>query len=264
MPNTNKTVKVTNGKIINYTISAQNYKTIRGSQLITADSTISKNMVEESDTNGVYSLGDRIGGIASFVCYFNATDPETNVNKKYAVFVLDAKYRKGSYTMCDTAVIGTPVYNSITVVNNKVTNVVTSATYSTDYVINHYNPDGNFPFQPYYFARAAATLPSLNIQSQLPNVAELKEIWNNREFLDSIDPTLQEYPQNSLVSWRINGNANYRVWSSTEGYDTVSYVTNPTWGVSSSGNVVAIYKNYPSHNSGGYNGVIPVFEIEIE
>lgn len=260
-----KIVKVTNGKILNYKISASGYKTIYGSKLISANTTINKNMIAESDPNGVYSLGDRIGNIATFVCYFNSTNPETLVDQKYAVFVLDAKYRKGSYTMCggDT-IIGTPIYNSITVADNKVTNVVTSATYSTDYVINHYNPDGNFPFQPYYYARAAATLPSLNIQSQLPNVAELKEIWNNREFLDSIDPTLQDYPNNSLVSWRINGDANYRVWSSTEGYNTVDYITNPTWGVVSNGDVVAIYKNYDSHSYGGYNGVIPVFEVPVD
>lgn len=213
-----KTVKVTNGKIVNYTITAPGYKTINGSQLITADTTINKNMIAETDPNGVYSLGDRIGGCASFVCYFNSTNPETNVDQKYAVFVLDAKYRSFYEDSIQLSVSGLPKYSSSTAALD----AKESATYNTDFIIN--SSDNNTYFLA---ARNAATifLGGVTYSSQFPNIYEMQQIYNNKTVLNSIDTTASDYPNHALDYNRIlyyissteapSGTAQYRYFINT-------------------------------------------------
>lgn len=239
-----KIVKVTNGKILNYKISASGYKTIYGSKLITADTSISKNMITEESAEGVYSLGDRIGGIASFVCYFNSTNRETNVDTKYAVFVLDAKYRGAYYALASSSIPDFPSYNN----SSAALNSTDSATYNTNFAL-----ESGITVPAFTFARNAATLTSLNIPSQLPNCYEAVQIWANRAYLDSIDPTLSDYSTNSLERWNCGNDST----SVKAGVWTAS-----AWPVTSSGQVGF---NDPYYNNINYQkSVIPVFEIPVE
>lgn len=239
-----KIVKITNGKILNYKISASGYKTIYGSQVISSDTTINKEMIAENDPNGVYSLGDRIGGIASFVCYFNSTNPETNVDQKYAVFVLDAKYRNNNLQWAVSNSVVLPLYTTSNVLTS-----TDSATYNTSTVLNNNTPS-NYP--AFNFARNAATLAELNIQSQLPNAYELKQIFDNRVFLDTVDPTLTDYSSLSLTSW-IGGTEN-RCWSSNQIENYRACV------VTNDGSVSSNWSGFEAD----LGGVIPVLEIPVE
>lgn len=253
-----KTVKITNGKILNYKISAPNYKTIYGSKLITADSTISHNMIAEDDPNGVYSLGDRIGNIATFVGYFNAQDPNTTA-KTYAVFVLDAAYRKGHIVWGPAVTTGLHQYNTITISGDYVTNVTESSLYNTSYINEMYNPTTS-NYQAFYYARTAVSVEvdGITYASQLPNAAELYRIYklsrvSGEGGLDSFDPTLVNNPLNSLYTWNIGGNSSGVVWTSNER----DYLY--AWYLDGSGHFG--YRD----KTGDYGcfGVIPVFEIPV-
>ena len=252
-----KTVKVTNGKIVNYTITAPGYKTINGSQLITADTTINKNMIAETDPNGVYSLGDRIGGIASFVCYFNSTNPETNVDTKYAVFVLDAKYRQRSGTYGNNTTINNPLPQYTT--NILALNAKESATYNTNTILGTFPQLASDSSNNFYRARNAAiiTINNIQYQSQLPNIYELQQIYLNRTELDSKDPTISDYQNVALSSWNTDSWGYIGAHSSTS---CIVYTNdyNSVWGIGRNGNT-------PDAQRAGTGGAcIPVFEIPVE
>lgn len=233
-----KIVKVTNGKILNYKISASGYKTIYGSKLISANTNITHNMIAENDPNGVYSLGDRIGNIASFVCYY--TDENNN---KYAVFVLDAQYRSygglsnGDVWAQDT---GLPNYSSSDDFINLSGNPL-SATYCSNYITTSYSAE-EFPG----FAWCNnIILASLNITAKVPNPYELKQIYDNKTTLDSIDPTVSDYSSKALntvlsSAWTCYENNNYYFW----------FFANGGFG---SGDPKYYEKN-----------IVPVFEIPVE
>lgn len=67
---TTKTVNVTTGKFLNYQVTKTGYKPVTGTIYVDSDKTINVNMVSTSSSSEIYSLGDRILGIASFVCYY--------------------------------------------------------------------------------------------------------------------------------------------------------------------------------------------------
>lgn len=234
-----KTVKITNGKILNYKISAPNYKTIYGSQLITADGTITKNMIPEISAEGVYSLGDRIGDISSFVCYFNSTNPETLADQKYAVFVLDAQYRTNNVTFGDAnAASLLPQYSGSEALSAK-----ESATYNTDVFVNNFSSSQAVAV---YTARTAALLSigGVNYQSQLPNAFELQQIFNSKATLDDLDPTLTNNIGKDLTTWVNSCSSN--VYGES-GY--ITYITN-------SGNIDYAVRSFNTR-------IVPVFEIPV-
>lgn len=229
-----KTVKITNGKILNYKISAPNYKTIYGSKLITADETINKNMIAEESADGVYTIGDRIGNIATFFTYY--TDGNGN---KYAVFVLDAKYRSENALAWGTGDVAsglTPYPSNIGLTTETV--CVDSATANTDYIINT-NPS----YRSFKFCNDIL-LPSLNISAKLPNPFELNTIRLNGNILDTYDPTITDYSARALSNWRIS-------WTCYE-RDNAN-----AWNITSSG--IGYYRK-----SSDPCYVIPVFEIPVE
>lgn len=250
-----KTVKVTNGKIVNYTITAPGYKTINGSQLITADTAINKNMIAETDPNGVYSLGDRIGGIASFVCYFNSTNPETNVDTKYAVFVLDAQYRNASKLGCPNTYQNLmPQYtfsDMATALTRK-----ESATWNTNTIINGVSAYSETCPAFTLCRQVSVTLGGQTYQGQLPNMYELYQIWQNKATLDTLDPTLASYSSKSLTSWNMGSGYAICLQSQFEVRSDLgsSYIL----ALNSSG--TAEYAEI----AGSLRGVIPVFEIPVE
>lgn len=236
-----KIVKITNGKILNYTIKADGYKTISGSQLITGNTTINKTMLPTTDPNGVYTLGDRLGGIASFVCYFNATNPDTQAGEKYAVFVLDAKYRTSSSVLLASG--GTYLTQQYST-SALALEAKESATYNTNFLINN-NTEAQAP--AVYAARNAATITvdGVAYQAQVPNLYELNEILSNYSALDLADTTTTDYSSLTLTTMFAS-----TVWSSSA-YNTVrGYIVN----------------NF-SLNQNTYSvgrGVVPVFEIPVE
>lgn len=244
-----KTVKITNGKILNYKISAPNYKTIYGSKLITADSTISHNMIAESDPNGVYSLGDRIANMATFVCYFNSINPDTSAQQTYAVFVLDAAYRSNNIRCFPGSGNYLPLheYNALTATE--------SATYNMNVISNGYDI-ASFPA---FKMCQDIVLPNLNITAKLPNAYELKQIWGGdrsssdalafRQSLDALDPTLSDYTSKALANW--NSGYNTYIWASTQ------YQTDRFSCIRQNGTVTYEYSSTEL-------GAIPVFEIPVE
>jgi len=243
-----KIVKVTNGKILNYTIKANGYKTINGSQLITADTTISKNMVTEVDPNGVYSVGDRLGGIASFVCYFNSTDPDNNTDQKYAVFVLDASYRVLSTKWATSTNPGDflPQYTN----NALALEAKESATYNTNLMLNNVS-SATIPAFTTASNASTVTVNGVTYSSQLPNIYELNEINTNKTALDTADPTVSDYSANSLATICTSG-----IWSST--------FRGKLSGTSNRGAFYISNSAVGSTNVTGTFAIAPVFEIPVE
>lgn len=243
-----KSVKITNGKILNYKISASGYKTIYGSQLITADTTINKNMIAETDPNGVYYVGDRIGGIASFVCYY--TDSNGN---KYAVFVADAKYRAIKAWSLLTTDSGLHSYDSSSYGNSFKTQegCPESATYNNNYIINTYYPSGetsnNFPAFK-YCADISITSFGVNGIGRLPNPYEAIMMRINGNILDSVDPTVSDYSSFSFNY--INAGSYSYIWTCYQ------YNNSSAWRCDNKTSY-----GYPSKPDGNY--VIPVFEIPV-
>lgn len=204
-----KSVKITNGKILNYKISASGYKTIYGSQVISSDTTINKNMIAESDPNGVYSFGDRIGNIATFVDYFNTTNPETNVDTKYAVFVLDAAYRlyniiyarAGSGTQIPSPLGGYDTYTNA--LNSNV-----SATDNCDYFLA---TDSTYkPYSAINTVREISiTLGGSTYYAQVPNLKEMNTIKTYNAQLDALDPSTTGYKFSNIGSSPIHSSTLY-------------------------------------------------------
>ena len=244
-----KNIKITNGKILNYKISASGYKTIYGSQLITADTTIDKPMIADADPNGVYSFGDRIANMATFVCYFNSINPETSAEQTYAVFVLDAAHRGGSMTCFPYS---SPAIQYLPLYDYAGLTATDSATYNMNVIANGYNI-ANFP--AFKFCQDIV-LPDLNITAKLPNAYELQQIWGGsrnatdalafRQSLDALDPTLSNNTTKALADWNNSG----YIWASTQ------YAADRFGAVASDG-------HYGSGYSNSNYAVIPIFEIPV-
>lgn len=245
-----KTVKITNGKILNYTIFADGYKTVNGSKLITSNDPININMLPSTSANGIYSLGDRLGGIASFAFYFNATNPETNVDTTYAVFVSDAQYRakKAFYYTSGSLNPNLPIYNT----DNAAKEAPDSATFNT----NHWVAMSNYSATNYpavAFARELSiTVGNETYYGQIPSLKELISIKAVAKNIDDNDPTLSSYSSNSLETWNIGGNSSSAVWSST----LYGQTSAGNYYVGSGGTVT------PAYFTGQY-GVVPIFEIPV-
>ena len=258
-----KTVKVTNGKIINYTISADGYKTINGSKLITSDDSININMIAETDPNGVYSLGDRIGGCASFVCYFNGINPDTNTNQTYAIFVLDAKYRGHTSWSgnADPSITGLPQYDTAV----KAQAATDPATWTNDFLLQNASTTGVDLYAINFARNYKITINGQIYSSQLPNANELSTIFDNRVALDPFDPTVSDYPYNSLTTWsNYAGYYNYSARTCTIGNQYGAWMLgtsgsggtgNKTWGLTGQ-------RAYDA--SWGWDlQIIPIFEIPV-
>lgn len=258
-----KIVKVTNGKVLNYKISASGYKTIYGSKVVTANSTISHNLVSESSQNGVYSLGDRIGNMASFVGYFNSIKPDDNSTQKYAVFVLDAAYRtRTAYIQWDADINKVPLTAHST--SSDALADTASATYNGDMMASAYTTAELHDCAFLLCRQFSVVLGGKTYYAQFPNLAEMAMIFGEdgnsgkqqRAFLDSLDPTLSGLSGYwSLEDWCFSSDQNNkRTWSST-------------WCGSQKAWFLSNNYNNKAYDVLGYSngcGVIPVFEIPVE
>lgn len=255
---TTKTVNVTTGKVLHYTIKKTGYKPVSGSKLITGPETINVNMVPESSSDGVYVFGDRIGGCATFFGYFDSVDPNTQAAQKYACFVVDAQYRATG--------IGAPNYAG-NIIPSTVTKYASisaalaatdSATYTTQAVLDAGN------YNPYYRARnpdgqsLIVEVGGSYYEPQLPNAYELNQIRTFRTQLDTYDPTASSYADRTLSVWGANtsGDSNKYAWSASilsDSYYGTVYTRLNASGTWDTGNLLY---SAPSL-------VFPIFEIPV-
>ena len=158
-----------------------------------------------------WALGDRLDNKATFVGYFDSVNPDDNTTQRYAYFVVDAQYRSSSAVKDNTGGVLSadspiPVYSTYT--------DITAATESATYNCTKLTPSTNFP--PIDFAKAVSVNYNGNTYyGVIPNAAEILEIYNNRETLDTYDPTITDYSSLSLTEWASSEKS--RIWTSTAG-----------------------------------------------
>lgn len=236
-----KTIKISQGKVLDYSIQKEGFKPVIGSSLITSSKNININMVSTESVNSVYNFGDRIGGMATVVGEYSSND-----GKKYAFAVLDAQYR-GTNIKWSTGLngidTGLPNYSSEPTEQNK-----ESATYNTDYIINNYSDKA---IEAFTFCRNVGSIliGEKQLNPQLPNAYELQQIFNMKTELDALDPTAETNSTKKLSNWGFD--SEYPgVWSSNE------YGSNSSWALRSDGSRNGYTKHTPY-------GVVPILEIEL-
>ena len=189
---------------------------------------------------------DRVDGKATVAGFW--TDGN---GQRYAVCVADAAYRTG-HQLWSSGFQSSKIYyqNSTEALAARET-----ATYINNIMLNEYDA---IDIPAFIVAHNACTITIDNktFGSCLPNIKELQLIYVYRERLDPLDPTLENYPNNSLSTWNIGGNSNSSCWSSTEReaghpyyywkYDSGSSIMSDTWGYLA------------------YKSVIPIIEIPVD
>lgn len=266
---TTKTVNVTTGKVLQYTITKEGYKPIHGSKLVTSSETINITMSPTVSQNGVYQFGDRIGGIATFFCYFDSINKENNVPQRYACFVLDAAYRttRSNWNIDNWSNLNPPfpLTTGFATLNDAL-NCKDSATWNTQQILDTYNPGNTGRFNAFYNARSPNGTPlfievgGATYAPQLPNIYELNQIHALRTRLDPLDPTLADYPNKDLSNFGFAYSSYYRnvyVPSSTVGYRFDFYC-----GIT--GNQNNPHVQYDVAMNLPDAGVCPIFEIPVE
>lgn len=235
---TSQTVKISSGKILDYTIKKDGFKTIHGSKLINSNDTINIDMIAETETT--YYFGQRIGGIATVVGQYNS-----NNGKKYMFALLDSTYYTKTAWATDFAYsdTGLPNYESSPIYQNK-----ESATYNTDYILNTYA--SSFKMEAFQHCRNAGNLTFNGqlYQFQLPNAYEVQQIYNNRAKLYELDPTTSTNTSYNLANWNFNESS--YLWSSNE------YNSNHSWNLDSDG-------SWDTNPKQVQYGVCPIIEIEL-
>lgn len=155
-----------------------------------------------------WTLGDRLDNKATFVGYFDSVDPDTNTAQRYAYFVLDAAYRSTSKVKDNTNYVLSA--DSPIPVNATYTEAL-ARTESATYNCTKLEAAGTFPTVD--FAKAVSVnYNGTTYYGVIPNATELLEIYNNRETLDTYDPTITDYTTLSLTEWASGQSS--RVWTS--------------------------------------------------
>ena len=234
---TSQTVKISSGKILDYTIKKDGFKTIHGSKLINSNDTINIDMI--ADTETTYYFGQRIGGIATVVGEYNSND-----GKKYMFALLDSTYY--TQTTWASGLFGTdtglPNYSSTPTSQNK-----ESATYNTDYILNNYS--GNLEAFQHCRNAGNLTFNGQLYQFQLPNAYEVQQIFDNRTKLYELDPTTSTNTSYNLANWSFDRSPYF--WSSNE------FNSENVWALKSNGSWESAARNF------GTFGVCPIIEIPL-
>jgi hypothetical protein len=185
---------------------------------------------------------DRVDGKATVAGFW--TDGN---GQRYAVCVADAAYRSGGqYWSNKTTNTPLPNYDS----DSAALAAGESATCNMDTIRGNYDLSTYPAFNSAY--SKIITLDGVTYNGLLPNAAELQMIFTNREYLDTLDTSLVDYPNNSLMTWDIEDNSNFYCWTSAE------YGSPGAWLLSSFGTLDISSK----HVDGC--GVIPIFEIPVD
>lgn len=137
-------------------------------------------------------FGDRIDNKAIVVGTF-----ESNDNKSYVVAVLDSAYYADTNWASDLSNKdpGLPEYD----LADGVPASLESATYNTDYILNNHSGK----LEAFQHCRNTGTL-TFNDQLykfQLPNILELKLIYDNKDKLYELDPTTSTNTVYNLANW---------------------------------------------------------------
>lgn len=188
----------------------------------------------------VLHLYDRVDGKATVAGFW--TDGN---GQRYAVCVADAAYRDRyiSWGSGDNTLL--PNYTSAVAALT----AGESGTWNTNTILNNYTPTD---YPAFNSARNALTITVDNqtFASCLPNASELSTISGDYSTLDTYDPTVSQYSNNSLDSLLYH---NFHCWSSTE------YDSRYAWYYSNGGIGYSLGKT-TSQNF----GVIPVIEIPVD
>lgn len=191
----------------------------------------------------VLHLYDRVDGKATVAGFWTDSN-----GQRYAVCVADAAYRSGS-------AMAWGVYGSDTLLPNYTSSSAAlaageSGTYNTDTILNNYTATD---YPPFNFARNACTVTVDNqaFESCLPNLVELKMLYDDRTTLDTYDPTLSSYSARSLSTFTFG--ALLGAWSSSE--STKDYA----WDMTKNNTFEDRRKDHTDEM-----GVCPVIEIPVD
>ena len=151
------------------------------------------------------TLGSRIDNKATVVGVLQ--DHEGN---DYVLAVVDAVYRSGEAMAWSSQIIDTPLQN-----NADSTAALAdhhTGKFNTDLILSTYTATD---YPAFNFARNACTVTIGNntYYSVLPNLIELKLLYNNKSVLDQYDPTSSTYTDRSMSEFKCNGS--YGLLSST-------------------------------------------------
>ena len=166
--------------------------------------------------------------------------------QRYAVCVADAAYRSRQLWSNDR--VDTPLPNYMPNSASLATSTE-SATFNMDIIKSNYNLSTYPAFNSAY--SKTLTLNRITYNGLLPNASELQMIYNDRATLDTYDPTLTEYLNNDLTTWKIEGNSS-SCWTSVES----DYWLACHLGFDG--------KWYRADNNRKNYGIIPIFEIPVD
>ena len=194
------------------------------------------------------TLGSRIDDKATVVGVLQ--DHEGN---DYVLAVVDAAYRSNRwYYWCKDRNIDTPLSN-LGYPGNPAEVLEDNHTgeYNTDVILNTYTASD---YPAFNFARNACNVEinGVTYVSSLPSLRELKLIYDNKETLDTYDPTLEDYPDASLSGFSFGASAG--AWSSSE------MNGNSAWFIRNLNGDILIHAYYKDDNG---NGICPVICIPL-
>lgn len=161
-----------------------------------------------------WQVGDRLDGKATFVGYFDSVNPDDSSTQRYAFFALDGNYRAGKtglteYGITFNNLLPTHDYNT-SFIGQHLSEITESATYSMSVVktlgINSY---------PAFKAadNISVSFNGTTYTAVVPNLVEVKAIWDNRATIDSVDPS----GVRTLATWGM--------WDGESSYDRVISTT---------------------------------------
>lgn len=242
-----KIVKVSQGKVVDYSVKKDGFKPVIGSSLITSDKTINVKMVSTTSSTSAYNFGDRIGDIATVVGDYTDDNGQT-----YTFAVLDAKYMGVKQWYKDDPT--SEAFGLRVVDFPPESNSHDSATYNTNVILSR---DDASDFQAFNFAHSTRLdIGGATYYSQLPNAYEVRQIYNMRNEIYDVDPTKNDFPDYNLSTWTFKNGSEERncVWTSSIKESGLYYrphllMQNGVWNTDGGAS-----RNY-------YWGVTPIFEI---
>lgn len=181
------------------------------------------------------------------------------VYNKYACFVLDAKYRSNKQ-VCSSQVgfPNYPIYTDVSSGSGTNVNIwyydneLESATWCNEQILD--NEGYTWSYVPAFkYCRELGKYILANgieIYPLFPNITELYKIWQNKVFLDSIDPGIQAGTTTyNLTNWNFS--------------NSEVYVCQQTWDGGSGSRYLNNSGNWGTHSKSDTRGVIPVFEVPV-
>lgn len=243
----------TSGDISSKTLLNSNQVRIVGD--ISTKTLINTNQISSSQPD--WQLGDRLDNKATFVGYFDSVDPDTQATQRYAYFVLDGNYRSvGKYASSTSASNAlSTMTDNIFYWTGKQDPKPIDSTLSGTWVMSQIKDLGitNYPL----FEHANNISVSYNgntYTAVVPNAYQLKQIWENRVFLDTLDAS----GENNLTAWTFG--TRKRAYTCAIGQGNTGYTTFTSFIITSSGSVDSAGSLDGANFTSGY---VPIIEIPV-